>query len=116
MLVKNNIEKRDVIESAFIMSFALMAGSTRMIEVFPNTTLKGLLLFASTGSFYSFASKQVINERSELVRWIRVTASYVAGMTFVIPTISKILKSERYSIGFLAGTRLGVVATMINTS
>lgn len=80
MLVKNNIEKRDMIESAVIMGIAVIAGATRMIEVFPHSTLKGLLLSASTGSFCSLPSKQIINEKSELKRWVRVTTSYIASM------------------------------------
>jgi hypothetical protein len=107
------LSRKTLVEPALYMGLALLAGSTRLIEVFPGTTLGGLLLGAGLASTSSLIYNRTLHDDSHhYFRTLLGKATLVACATLCTTLLAKSLK-DRASISPLAAARLGALQVAI---
>lgn len=107
------LSRKTLVEPALYMGLALLAGSTRLIEVFPGTTRGGLLLGAGLASTSSLIYKRTLHDDSHhYFRTLLGKATLIACATLCTTLLAKSLK-DRASISPLAAARLGALQVAI---
>lgn len=82
-------------QTLLFFTVAVLAGSKRLIQYFPDTTPRGLFLTAVSGSGAAFSSKWFTNKsESPFEKGIRVTISFALGCLYIAPPLSTFFDSR----------------------
>jgi hypothetical protein len=103
-----------LIQSSIIVGMAFIAGKSRLIEYFPNSTSQGLAL-SGIVSGLTLLGTEIVKKDDEdfFTRTLRTTMGFTLGSLILSPLIFKGLK-ERVSISFTSSFRFTICGVFTN--
>ncbi|MCB1081491.1 MAG: hypothetical protein KDK69_06685 [Chlamydiia bacterium] len=102
-------------QTGFFLAGSLLAGTSRFIAYFPQSTPGGLLCSGVIGSAFALSTQFIASEQeSPIERCTRVTLSYLLGSLLVSPQASKLLGS-RVTITLTDTFRFSIIVAVINS-